>query len=109
MRNILIISNPLSDPAEWNSSHINKWISWCSQKFAIRLGSIAAILPSNGKELLQLTLQDWHNIGGMGGSILAEHLAHHRLQATGIYTLDLLQEKENSERTGESKLHLFSY
>lgn len=93
-----------SDPSKWSSSHINEWISWCSRTFAIRLGSIAAILPSSGKELLRLTLRDWQEIGGTGGSILARHLAHLRLQATGIYTPGLLQENENSEITGESKL-----
>lgn len=98
------ISDPhLSDPSKWNSSHINEWISWCSRTFAIKPGSITAILPSTGKELLQLTLQDWQDIGGTGGSILARHLAHLRLQATGVYTPDLLQENENSEETGESK------
>ncbi|KAL0122696.1 hypothetical protein PUN28_007411 [Cardiocondyla obscurior] len=86
-----------SDPSKWNSNHINKWISWCSQTFAISPGSIATILPSTGKELLQLTLQDWQDISGTGGSILARHLAHFRLQATGVYTPNLLQEKENNE------------
>ncbi|KYM78670.1 DNA-binding protein D-ETS-6 [Atta colombica] len=86
-----------SDPSKWNSSDINKWILWCSHTFAIRLGSIAAILPSTGKELLRLTLQDWRDIGGTGGSIVARHLAHLRLQATGVHTTDLLQENENNK------------
>lgn len=93
----------LPDPSKWTSSHINEWISWCSRTFAIRLGSIATILPSTGKELLQLTLQNWQDIGGSEGGILARHLAHLRLQATGVYTPGLLQENEDSERTGESK------
>jgi len=100
-----IISDPrLSDPSKWNSNHINKWISWCDRTFAIRLGPIAAILPSTGKELLRLTLQDWRNIGGTGGNILARHLAHLRLQATGVHTPDLLQENENSEGIGKFKI-----
>ncbi|EGI60619.1 DNA-binding protein D-ETS-6 [Acromyrmex echinatior] len=91
-----------SDPSKWNSSDINKWILWCSHTFAIRLGSIASILPSTGKELLRLTLQNWRDIGGTGGSILARHLAHLRLQATGVHTTDLLQENENNKEIDSS-------
>ncbi|KAL6425400.1 hypothetical protein ACFW04_009532 [Cataglyphis niger] len=82
------------DPSEWNSSHIASWISWCGRTFSIR--PITAILPSTGKELLKLSLQDWQNIGGTGGRILARHLGCLHLQATGIYTPDLLQEDENN-------------
>ncbi|XP_011881678.1 PREDICTED: DNA-binding protein D-ETS-6-like isoform X2 [Vollenhovia emeryi] len=84
-----------SDPSTWSSGHINEWISWCGRTFAIRPGSIATILPSTGKELLRLTPQDWRDIGGTAGSILARHLAHLRFQATGVYTPGLLQENEN--------------
>lgn len=86
----------LSDPSEWNSSHIASWISWCGRTFSIR--PIAAILPSTGKELLKLSLRDWQNIGGgAGGRILARHLGYLHLQATGIHTPDLLQEDNAGE------------
>ncbi|XP_071644841.1 LOW QUALITY PROTEIN: DNA-binding protein D-ETS-6, partial [Temnothorax longispinosus] len=102
---IPIISDPhLSDPSKWNSSHINEWLIWCGRTFAIRSGSIAAILPSTGEELLRLTLQDWQDIGGTAGSILAKHLAHLHLQATGVRTPSLLQENENNERTDRFSL-----
>lgn len=91
----------LSDPSEWNSSHIASWISWCSRTFSIR--PIAAILPSTGKELLKLSLRDWQKIGGgTEGRILARHLGYLHLQATGVHTPDLLQENEDS--VGESSL-----
>ncbi|XP_014486447.1 PREDICTED: DNA-binding protein D-ETS-6-like, partial [Dinoponera quadriceps] len=85
-----------SDPSKWNSSHIASWVSWCSQTFSIRPTPIATILPSNGKDLLKLSLRDWQEIGGLGGGrLLAQHLGHLRLQATGVHTPDLLQENEN--------------
>lgn len=50
-----------------------------------------------------MSLQDWQNIGGAtGGRLLARHLGHLRLQATGVHTPDLLQ--ENEDNTGESML-----
>jgi len=84
----------LSDPSEWNSSHISSWISWCSRTFSIKL---RPILPSTGKELLKLSLQDWKDIcGEKEGRILAQHLGHLRLQATGVHTPDLLQENKDN-------------
>lgn len=99
----------LSDPSEWNSSHIASWISWCSRTFSIK--PIAALLlPSTGKELLKLSLRDWQNIGGLESRILARHLGYLHLQATGVHTPDLLQEDDDS--TGEldinSKFNYFS-
>nr|XP_012234028.1 PREDICTED: transcriptional regulator ERG-like [Linepithema humile] len=91
-----------SDPSEWNSDHISSWISWCSRTFSIKSKPIAAILPPTGKELLKLSLQDWQDIcGSTEGCILARHLGHLRLQATGVHTPDLLQENKDSRKQAE--------
>ncbi|XP_020278522.1 DNA-binding protein D-ETS-6-like [Pseudomyrmex gracilis] len=82
-----------SDPSKWNSGHIASWISWCSRTFSIKPGPVAATLPSNGRELLKLSPQDWQDVAGeTGGSILARHLGYLHLQATGVHTPSLLQE-----------------
>lgn len=46
-------------------------------------------LPATGKELLDLTAERWRTLPG--GHILAVHLAHLRLQATGVSS-PILQE-----------------
>ncbi|RLU18462.1 hypothetical protein DMN91_008819 [Ooceraea biroi] len=88
-----------SDPSEWNSGHIASWISWCARTFSLKLSSTATLLPSSGKELLKLSLRHWQDIaGGTAGCVLARHLGHLRLQATGVHIPDLLQEDTDNER-----------
>ncbi|XP_047368590.1 DNA-binding protein Ets97D-like isoform X2 [Vespa velutina] len=97
----LIDSSPVMvpyDPSEWNSSHIASWISWCSQAFSIKPSPTSKTLPSTGKELLKLSLEEWQRFPG--GRILARHLGYLRLQATGVYSLALLQDEKVHERFG---------
>lgn len=88
----------LSDPSEWNSGHVASWISWCNRTFSLKLKLTAAsVLPSSGKRLLELSLRDWQDIAGeTAGCVLARHLGHLRLQATGVHIPDLLQENRNN-------------
>ncbi|XP_066591455.1 DNA-binding protein D-ETS-6-like [Prorops nasuta] len=85
-----------SDPSEWNASHVNSWLSWCSRAFSINPVPESDSLPKTGKELLKLSLEDWQRIPD--GRILARHLGYFRLQATGVHTTDLLQEEKVNER-----------
>ncbi|KAF7380038.1 hypothetical protein HZH66_014393 [Vespula vulgaris] len=80
------------DPSEWNSSHVTSWISWCSRAFSIKPPPTSKTLPSTGKELLKLSLEEWLHISG--GRILARHLGYLRLQATGVHSPALLQDEK---------------
>ncbi|KAL2735981.1 DNA-binding protein D-ETS-6-like [Vespula squamosa] len=80
------------DPSEWNSSHVTSWISWCSRAFSIKPPPTSKTLPSTGKELLKLSLEEWLRISG--GRILARHLGYLRLQATGVHSPALLQDEK---------------
>ncbi|XP_014610225.1 PREDICTED: DNA-binding protein D-ETS-6-like [Polistes canadensis] len=86
------------DPSEWNSSHVASWISWCCRAFSIKEPPTPKTLPSTGKELLKLSLEDWQGISG--GRILARHLGYLRLQATGVHSPALLQDEKVEERFG---------
>ncbi|XP_043472270.1 DNA-binding protein D-ETS-6-like [Leptopilina heterotoma] len=85
-----------SDPSEWNSSHVASWLSWCIEAFSIEPAPDLSQLPTTGKQLLELTISHWRNIAG--GAILARHLGHLRLQATGVRSEVLLQEEHISKR-----------
>ncbi|KAI4500909.1 hypothetical protein M0802_004120 [Mischocyttarus mexicanus] len=88
----------LNYPSEWNSSHVESWISWCCRAFSIKQPPTAKTLPSTGKELVKLSLEDWQCISG--GRILAKHLGYLRLQATGVHSPALLQDEKVEERFG---------
>ncbi|CAK9805057.1 DNA-binding protein D-ETS-6 [Anthophora plagiata] len=85
-----------SDPSEWNSNHITSWLSWCSRVFSIEPAPSAIQFPSTGKELLKLSSDYWQSFPG--GKILARHLGCLQFQATGVQTLELLQEEKTDER-----------
>ncbi|XP_043277471.1 DNA-binding protein D-ETS-6-like [Venturia canescens] len=87
-----------TNPSEWNSSHVAAWLRWCGGAFSIEPLPEASELPSTGKELLELSLAHWQTVSG--GRILARHLGYLKLQATGVYSPDLLQEEKVDERFG---------
>lgn len=80
------------DPSEWNSEHVKEWLAWCTREFSITPAPECNKLPDNGKELINVSIDKWKKISG--GKILARHLGYLRLQATGVYTADLIQEQK---------------
>lgn len=69
---------------------MSSWLSWCSRAFSIELVDVTSILPSTGRELVELPLDEWKKIPG--GEVLAKHLGYLRLQVTGIQTDALVQQ-----------------
>ncbi|XP_075225580.1 uncharacterized protein LOC142326769 [Lycorma delicatula] len=74
-----------SDPAEWRSSHVAAWLSWCGREFNLTPRPEAARFPSTGAELVGLTRAELGALAGSSrsGRLLALHLAHLRLASTG--------------------------
>ncbi|CAD6207346.1 GSCOCG00010180001-RA-CDS [Cotesia congregata] len=82
-----------TNPAEWKSEHVDGWLTWCSRVFSINPPPERSKLPDSGEELINITSDKWRRISG--GKILARHLGYLRLQATGVYDHELIQEQTN--------------
>lgn len=75
----------MSDPSEWNSTHIKSWLTWCSEKFLLNPKPEASKFPDTGLDLCKLSTAEFEVRADNKrcGLILAKHLAHLKHSVTG--------------------------
>ncbi|XP_049940913.1 ETS domain-containing transcription factor ets-5-like [Schistocerca serialis cubense] len=90
-------------PGEWSGEHVSAWLRWCTRQFRLRPAPDPARFPGTGPELWALRRDEWAALAGSGraGRLLAVHLAHLRLAATGAPSSPLTEPRHDSDTEGD--------
>jgi Sterile alpha motif (SAM)/Pointed domain len=89
----------ISDPKEWNTDHIEKWLIWASKKFKIHPPIEPCRFPDTGAELIEMTKADFWVCAGSkaGGNVVAKHFAYLLYSVTGNEQPSLIDDKDPGE------------